>query len=170
MSPDYVVACPEFNARFLTRVRELGLDAADAAQIKPGFSPLEYRWAALAVRKKSKAKPDASDVTVSLEREIRIEDAAVALPSDPGLYLFTGPELPLFVNHADDLRSQLGHHLELAGTALIPEWLLGQSGPVSRLSYVALPSIRPDRLREYRITSIARFRPWLNLIDLEGAA
>lgn len=44
------------------------------------------------------------------------------------------------------------------------------TGTGSGKSMAYLPGMKPDRLREVRITSVARYRPWLNLLDLEGTA
>ena len=156
---DEILCHPELAARF---------DAL-AATIKPGLSPLEYRWVALGLRKKGKANPDADDLSGSLDRELSLDDALNDAPTEPGLYLFSGPDLPIFVNHTNNLRSQLRHHVEASGQQLVPDWLLPQSGPVTRVNYISLPSINNDRLQEFRITTIACHRPWLNLLDVTGA-
>jgi hypothetical protein len=157
---DEILCNPEYAARFDTLV----------ARIKPGFKPLEYRWAALSLRKKGKANPAPNDLSVGLERQVPLVEARKNTPEGPGLYLIRSADRAVFVNHTADLHGQLKRHLEIAGDTLIPGWLLDPVSPADRLSYVCLPGVSADRLREYRITTIAQYRPWLNLLDLEGAA
>jgi hypothetical protein len=244
-SPDYVVACPDANARFLQRARKLGVGGADAdinhllldarkasklkghpteieyrlsaefdpyvfasewairhvqrlllgetdrlvtlddilcdpsraarfdeivARIKPGFAKLDYRWAALAMRKKSKSKPAPKSLKVDLERQMTLGEMLDGIPSGPGLYMIGSTSNALYVNHAEDLRDQIDRHKELAGDQLVPEWLLENKRAVAGLTYTHLAGIQTDRLKEVRITIVAKYRPWLNLLDLEGAA
>jgi site-specific DNA-methyltransferase (adenine-specific) len=157
---DEILCNPDYATRF---------DAL-AARIKPGFTPLEYRWAALGLRKKGKTKPEPQDLTVSLECLIPLGEALQKSPSGPGLYLIGAADQPLYVNHTDDLQAQLRRHVEIAGDRLVPDWLLDKVGPPEKLSYTCFPQISPDRLREYRITAIARYRPWLNLLETAGIA
>jgi site-specific DNA-methyltransferase (adenine-specific) len=156
---DEILCNPEYAARFDALV----------ARIKPGFNPLEYRWAALSLRKKGKAKPAPSDLTVGLERQIPLAEAHQDMPAGPGLYLIRAADQPLYVNHTDDLHAQLQRHAEIAGDLLVPSWLLDKVGTPENLSYAYFPKVAPTRLREYRITTIAQYRPWLNLLDAEGA-
>ncbi len=244
-SPDYVVACPEANIRFLKRVRQLGAPGADAdinrtllnarkagklkgkptekeyrlppefesfifasewavrylqrqlvketnqlialddllvdpvlaarfdeivARLKGGFKPLVGRWAALGLRKKAKSKLAPTDLKVSLERQVPLAELPGQLPSEGGLYLIRADEEAIYINHTDNLRAQFERHRESAGDQIVPDWLMEGKGRVTGVSFVCLPRARPERLRETRINGIAMFRPWLNLLDLDGAA
>lgn len=69
-------------------------------------------------------------------------------------------------------KTQRGHQPRLESVAKCLDVLprcLGKT-LADRLSYLYLPSVSTDRLREYRITSIALYWPWLNLLNLDGAA
>ncbi len=241
-SPDYVVACPEANARFLERARRLGVAAADveinlallnarkanklkgmpttnvynlpghvrpymfagewslrhlqrqlrdeigpvaldrllcdpslaarfdeiAMRVKPGFAPLEYRWAALDIRKRSPRKP--ADRDVPFDRRLTLDNLLGEVPHEPGLYLIRSKDQPLYVNQAPDLHSQLGCHKEVAGQLLIPDWLLEGVAPAESLSLSVLAGAGADRLLGARASGIDRFKPWLNLLELEGVA
>jgi hypothetical protein len=244
-SPDYAVACPEANARFLQRARQLGVGGREAdinrlllnarkasklkgqpsekeyrlsseyepwifasewamrhlqrllvkesdrlvalddilcdparaarfdevvARIKPGFAKLDYRWAALGMRKKGKSTPAARDLKVRLERQMTFDDALGGAPHGPGLYLIRCATGAVYVNHATDLRDQIDRHTKLSGEELIPNWLTEGFGRPSGMSYAYLAGITTDKLREVRISGVAEYRPWLNLLDLEGAA
>jgi hypothetical protein len=157
---DEILCNPGYAARFDALV----------VRVKPGFKPLEYRWAALSLRKKGKAKPTPNDLSVGLERRVPLVDARQNMPEGPGLYLICSADQPLYVNHTANLHGQLQRHAEIAGDLLVPAWLLDKVGAVENLSYVYLPNVAPDRLREYRVTAIARYRPWLNLLDLACGA
>jgi site-specific DNA-methyltransferase (adenine-specific) len=139
-----------------------------AARIKPGFTPLDYRWAALSLRKKGKAKPEPQDLTVALDCSIPLGKVLEQSFSGPALYLIAAADRPLYVNDTDNLHEQLRRHAEIAGDRLVPDWLLDKVRPADTLSYTDFPQIDPDRLREYRITAIARYRPWLNLLETAG--
>jgi hypothetical protein len=154
---DEILCNPDYVTRF---------DAL-AARIKPGFRPLEYRWVALSF-KKGKAEPEPQDLTVALERSIPLGKVLEQSFSGAALYLIAATDRPLYVNDTDNLHEQLRRHAEIAGDRLVPDWLLDKVRPPDTLSYADFPQIDPDRLREYRITAIARYRPWLNLLDTAG--
>jgi hypothetical protein len=244
-SVDYVIACPEMNTRFLTRVRELGAVGRDievnlrllnarkagrlkgartgrsfrlppvfepwvfvsewatrhlqrllvretdrlvaldeilcnpefaarfdelAKRIKAGFSSLEYRWGALGLRKKGKARPDARTLKIEMDQAIPVEEALRSALNEAGLYLLRAGDRSVFINAVPDLRNQLRRHLDLAGKGLVPEWLMDEVGEVDTVACVYLAGATQDILKEVRITSVASCRPWLNLLDLEGTA
>jgi hypothetical protein len=246
MSADYVIACPEANARFLGAARELGERAEPrrinqalinarkagklsgepsegqyrlprevepyafvcewavrhlqrnllkeidrsvaldellcnpewagrfdelAARIKPGFEPLEYRWAALGMRKKSKTRPDDASLQIPMQRQMTLwELLEPDLPVGAGVYLISSHERPLYVNQALDLHDQVGRHREVAGQALVPDWLLEGVGRPEELSYTYLQGWHLRRLQELRSVKVTELQPWLNLLDTDEVA
>lgn len=245
-SPDYVIAAPDLNPRFLSRARELGVESPDAevnlmlygarkasklkydpttkeyrlprqvlpfvfasewairhlqrelltaanhepslddilcnpelasrfdavaARIKPGFSPLEYRWAALGLRKTGRQTAGELSIGFPLNQQLPLFDLDPAdVPATPGLYLIQAEEKPLYVNATDDLRAQVLRHRDCAGQILVPDWLSAARGTPTRLSFAALYGADIKRLKEARIRHVADLQPWLNLLDLPGAA
>ncbi len=90
-----------------------------AARIAPGFSPFQYRWAALSVRK------DASLGNGLLDRiravlapgAVKISEVS-ALPARPGHYLITATGTPFFVGFATSLRASPLLEVDRLGAAL----------------------------------------------------
>ena len=156
---DEILCDPTYAARFDELV----------ARIKPGFSPLEYRWAALGLRKQSRQSPDESAVSLPLNTQLLLDGFDPKdLPELPGLYLIAAPDRSLYVHETDNLRDQMTRHLDTAGEALVPDWLLTGAVTPGRVAYTVLSD--RNKLREARIRSVTELQPWLNLIDLPGAA
>jgi predicted GIY-YIG superfamily endonuclease len=128
----------EIAVRFLERRDEISLDQIicdpdrvtefdDVAQrIAPGYSPLQYRWAALGLRKAKKLEPElvgriAPPIHVTNLRvsEIASED----LPVSQGLYLFFAADQLLYVGETENLRKRLKKHLEHSDNKGLARWI-----------------------------------------------
>jgi predicted GIY-YIG superfamily endonuclease len=128
----------EIAVRFLERRDEISLDkiicdpdkAAEfdevAQRIAPGFSPLQYRWAALGLRKAKKLEPElvgriAPPVDVV---NIRVNDIVPdQLPVSQGLYLFIAADQLLYVGETENLRKRLKKHLEHSDNKGLARWI-----------------------------------------------
>jgi site-specific DNA-methyltransferase (adenine-specific) len=142
-----------------------------AVRIKPGFEPIDYRWAALAMRKKGRNKPLEKAVEMPLQRQLTLDGLFGSdLPADPGLYLIQCGERSLYLNWAESLAKQMERHREVAGEELVCPWLLEGVGRADQLRYTALRGLRERELQEMRITQVARLEPWLNMLDIGEAA
>lgn len=160
-SLDDILCNPELASRF---------DAV-AARIKPGFAPLEYRWAALGLRKTGRQTAGELSIGFPLNQQLPLFDLDPAdVPATPGLYLIQAEDKPLYVNATDDLRAQVIRHRDCGGQVLVPDWLSAARGTPTRLSFAALYGGDVKRLKEARIRHVADLQPWLNLLDLPGAA
>lgn len=97
-----------------------------AAEILPGFSPLAYRWAALALRKIRKLRPE---IAARIAPAVRVERFVVttmdseALPDEQGLYIFTSGSEVLYVGEAINLRKRLRKHLDHSDNKGLARWL-----------------------------------------------
>jgi site-specific DNA-methyltransferase (adenine-specific) len=87
-----------------------------ARSLAPGFTSLQYRWAALTLRKKSKVARVRSEffTTLSLDafalhRQLRSWKTEEDLPASPGLYLITGHSRQkiAYVGSALDMKKRL---------------------------------------------------------------
>ncbi len=96
-----------------------------AEQLAPGFKPLEYRWAALKLRKEAKYARSRAGVLESPKslhmqfgEKCSLGDVKTTeLPAEPGLYLLSGTTTDrLYVGETLDLRSRLtfGQHQKQA--------------------------------------------------------
>lgn len=140
-----------------------------AARIKPGFSPLEYRWAALGPRKQSRQTPDKASVSPPLNTQLLLDGFdPTNLPELPGLYLIRAPYQPLYVHETENLRDQMTRHLDTAGETLVPDWLLTGIVTPAHVAFTVLSD--RNKLHEARVCSVTELQPWLNLTDLPSTA
>lgn len=97
-----------------------------AARICSGYTPLQYRWAALNLRKKRGLKPERfSHVCPPVQvMNVRIEELATpTIPVAQGLYLFFSEEETLYVGESTNLRKRLSKHLEHSDNKGLARWL-----------------------------------------------
>lgn len=128
----------EIAARFLERRDGISLDriichpdkAAEfdevAARIAPGYSPLQYRWAALGLRKKKRLSPEITGRIVPPEDVINIPISEVVpdeLPLSQGIYLFISTDQLLYVGETENLRKRLKKHLEHSDNKGLARWI-----------------------------------------------
>ena len=67
------------------------------------ISPLEYRWAALGLRKQSRQTPDDAALDLRMGQQLLLDDFDPAeLPELPGLYLIEAPGRSLYVHETDN--------------------------------------------------------------------
>lgn len=142
-----------------------------AARIKPGFEPIDYRWAALSIRKRGRSKPEPETLELPMHRQLSLEEWLTPdIPAGAGLYLIFANDKPLYVNWTRDLAEQIARHREVGGEEMTPHWLLNGVGRANRLTVASYPLRDPDQLQEMRIAQVATLAPWLNLLDLGDVA
>lgn len=86
-----------------------------AASISPGFIPLNYRWAALSLRKQRELIPEVAARLIRPEVVKLIElggEIPDDIPNQPGVYKFIDSEsnVTLYVGEASKLRKRLRQH------------------------------------------------------------
>lgn len=139
------------------------LDEA-AARLAPGFSPLEYRWTALGLRKARRLAADAEDVPLSrfeqmgTARSIRLSK----VPETQGLYLFRSEAQMLFVGHTANLRHRMDRHFEFGGKGGLPDWLTGNPRALE-LSILPMPSVDLCERQRAELGAIRVLKPVFNL-------
>ena len=134
---DYRFAA-EMAIRFLERRDGISLDsiicdprlAAEfdtyAARIAPGYSPLQYRWAALNLRKASRLKPEllarvAPPLAIAIHRVKEIDLAKI--PAQQGLYIFFMSSGALYIGEAENLFKRLKKHLDHSDNKGLARWM-----------------------------------------------
>ena len=128
----------EIAARFLERRDGISLDriicdprrAAEfdkiAQRIAPGYLPVQYRYAALGLRKANRFKPElvgriAPPTSVI---NLRVNDAVPhQLPASQGVYLFFDADQLLYVGETENLRKRLTKHLEHSDNKGLARWI-----------------------------------------------
>jgi hypothetical protein len=123
---DYLFAA-EMAGRCLERKHQTTLDrvlcdpalAAEfdetASRIAPGYTPLQYRWAALRLRKTNRLKPELLGriIVTQVIGPLSISNLKLSqIPNEPGLYLLTTRDRVLYIGEAQNLRVRSKKHLD----------------------------------------------------------
>jgi site-specific DNA-methyltransferase (adenine-specific) len=89
-----------------------------AARFAPGFSPFQYRWAALAIRKRAKQARTLATSRLSGWRQKRLpprrplEKCLSDRYAEPGVYLLFAEQEPLYVGETENVSHRIEHVLE----------------------------------------------------------
>jgi len=169
----------EIAVRFLERRDQVTLDQilcdpgratefdGIASSIAPGFSPFQYRWAALNLRKRKKLRPELLGKVVAAESVItgRVEDLdAARIPARPGLYLFIEPTRVLYVGECQSLRKRITKHLDHSDNRGLAHWLWQHGSTNLHVEYHVLPAGTSVRVRKALEAELIRSRkPILNV-------
>jgi site-specific DNA-methyltransferase (adenine-specific) len=163
-SLDHVLCDPFAVARFDELARSLA----------PGFTSLEYRWAALRLRKDARlwrrwSKEFSKKLLPKKPRRIPLDKAAIAeLDDAPGVYLLSmvtrkSPDPPpVYVGETSNLADR-GARTACARSAL--DQFLPNPGKW-QLDFFLLPDLPQDARRGLQSQLIARHQPALNYLDL----
>ena len=122
-----------------------------AQQIAPGFTPLQYRWAALSLRKNSGLRPEllARVVTVeSVQRSNIAELDLSKLPDAQSVYLFYCSTKVLYVGETTGLQSRIRKHREHSDNKGLARWIWEAHDEPLFVEYHILPSNTPTRVRK----------------------
>jgi site-specific DNA-methyltransferase (adenine-specific) len=151
VSLDDIICDPE-------RARELDVMAS---RISPGFSSVEYRWAALNLRKASRLKPEILGRVVQAQAvqtfQLSDLDVSLILPR-PGLYIFYSCECVLYVGEAENLNNRIRKHLEHSDNKGLARWMWEEGKAKLSLEIHTLPQGTPTRVRRALETELIRSR------------
>jgi hypothetical protein len=136
-----------------------------AARLAPGFTPLEYRWGALKLRKEAKtARARAEHLSPGLFRKETSLDQldCSQLPAESGLYLLSGSGgKPIYVGEALNLRSRLA--TKFGGEEQRQQWRAWS--PEITLRFFPVDGT-PTDLLAYLCLTLRTHKSRLNLRDL----
>jgi GIY-YIG catalytic domain-containing protein len=163
----------EIAARFLERRDGLSLDAiiSDpahalefdelAARIAPGYGPVDYRWAALNLRKSRRLKPEIIGRALPAEEirlwEIRDIDLS-KLPDRQGLYVFLSSKDALYVGEAENLQNRIRKHLDHSDNRGLARWLWQEGGDAMHIEVHVLAATISTRVRRALEMELIRSR------------
>jgi hypothetical protein len=162
ISLDKIICDPDLASEFDTI----------ATRLAPGFTPLDYRWVALGVRKAAGrysikahelALPDFDILGPS--NSIRTS----RLPSKQGLYLFRCENESIFVGETDDLRRRIERHFNFGGRSGVPNWLYDPGSRPISLGIVPTPDLTPVERKIMELGVVNSFTPLLNYIGCRVA-
>jgi hypothetical protein len=153
----------EIAIRFLERRDQRSLDtilcdperAAEfdkvAAEIAPGYSSFQYRWAALNLRKTRRLKPELLGKVVKAEAVVTCGASDLVIehvPAQSGLYILFQPQEVLYVGECQNLRKRLAKHLDHSDNKSLARWLWEHGISDLHVEYHVLPSGVATRVRK----------------------
>lgn len=157
VSLDKIICDPDFAAEF----------DKIADRLAPGFSPLDYRWVALGVRKASgryASKAKEAQVLSFTDFVSTLSVKASSIPTDQGVYLFRCEDESLFVGETDNLRQCIERHFDTSGQQGLPDWLYERGSRVINLSFVPTPEISPTERKIVELGAVNRLTPCFNYL------
>jgi hypothetical protein len=152
----------EVAARFLENQRRLTVDqvicdpaiAAEfdalASRIAPGYTSLQYRWAALNLRKSKRLRPEAvSHIVPSTSAELGPVDSLdlTHVPASQGIYIFYSGTAALYIGETTSLRKRIGKHLDHSDNKGLARWLWDNGFTQVYLEIRILPDTTSQRVR-----------------------
>ena len=163
----------EIAARFLERRDGVSLDAIVcdpllageldrlASAIAPGFSSLQYRWAALNLRKKKKLQPELLTRILPPEQIAGFAVSTLSLtdiPARQGLYLFHTQSTPLYAGEAESLQARIRKHLAHSDNKGLARWLWENAEEPLFLEIQIYPDATETRVRKALELELIRSR------------
>jgi len=171
----------EMAARFLERKHDTTLDDIIcnpeitfefdmlAARISPGFSPFQYRWAALNIRKAKGFQPELTSRVIEPEE---IHTAPIngldieQIPKRQGLYLLYQPTHMLYIGETKHLHRRIAKHLEHSDNKGVAHWLWEHGTADLFLEYHVLPLGTSKRVR--RVLELELIRSRKPVFNIQG--
>jgi hypothetical protein len=143
-----------------------------AGQLASGFTPLEYRWLALGLRKARRLAPNTQLVELPKLEEIGSTKVirASQLPTDQGLYLFRCADDAVFLGETDNLRHRIERHFEAGGEKGLPDWLYDPGRKAMQLEVAPLPGVKSATRKAMELKAIRELRPIFNYLYPAHAA
>jgi site-specific DNA-methyltransferase (adenine-specific) len=164
----------EIAARFMERQLGISLDLIlcdpelarqfdeMAQRISPGFTSLQYRYAALNLRKVKKLQPELVSRVASrplLVQSWPMNDFDIELvPVNQGLYLLYDSNELLYVGESDNLRSRLKKHLDHSDNKGFARWLWDTGSDALNIEVHVLKADTPARTRKALELELIRSR------------
>lgn len=129
--------------------------------IVPGFTPLQYRWAALNLRKSKQLTPEILGRVIQSEQVLsfRVDGLSISeIPDSQGLYIFYDAPKTLYVGEASNLKLRLKKHLGHSDNPGLARWLWEHGAGGVLLEVHVLPEATPKSHRKALETELIRSR------------
>jgi site-specific DNA-methyltransferase (adenine-specific) len=138
-----------------------------AQSFAPGYTPLEYRWSALQIRKQAKLARSRGASLVPpkhLGAVSGIDELDLGrVPPGPGVYLLRGDPDMLYVGETLDLHKRLASQF---GDGQKPLW--SQFSPILSLQFFRTETL-PTEMLSWQSCLVEKFKPSLNFRELRSA-
>lgn len=132
-----------------------------AAAIAPGFSSLEYRWAALRLRKSNRLKPEILGRVVQakvLGPMAATDIDLTEVPDQQGIYLLSSRENVLYIGEAKNLRMRLKKHLDHSDNKFLARYMWEFGTADLLIEYHILPPTTRTDVRKAMELELIRSR------------
>ncbi|MEZ6129533.1 MAG: GIY-YIG nuclease family protein [Planctomycetaceae bacterium] len=168
----------EMAIRFMERKHAVSLDsvicdpalAAEfdllAGSICPGFTVLQYRWAALGLRKARSLQPEIAARILPPETLLHLKVADLRITTVPqrqGLYLFFDTDTCLYVGETENLFRRLKKHLDHADNKGLARWMWEQGMDNLNLEIQVLPDVSTQIRKALELELIRSRKPVFNV-------
>ena len=137
-----------------------------ASRLAPGFSPLQYRWAALGLRKAGRLGGEAGEIDGMPELDPLGKVATLRLGKVPevgGLYLFSSEDERVFLGQTDNLRHRMDRHMEVSASHGLPDWLWDTEKKPLQIWVAGLPEVTRSIRQKMEVLLVRMWKPLLNL-------
>jgi hypothetical protein len=138
-----------------------------AESISPEFSSLQYRWAALNLRKASRLSPE---LLARIAPPCEVHSLSIiglsldAVPNAQGLYLLHTRETSLYIGEAENLRNRIRKHLDHSDNKGLARWIWDQGTAELFLELQILPADTTQKVRRALERELIRSRkPTFNI-------
>ena len=134
-----------------------------AKRLAPGFTPLEYRWVALGLRKAGRLQNQKAAELGS--PELRVVSSVPrlkvsSLPRTEGLYMFASGADPVFLGQTDNLRHRIERHMDVSNSCGLPDWLWDKGA--LDVALVETPGVTRAERQSAELLLVKRLHPVLN--------
>jgi hypothetical protein len=132
-----------------------------ASRITPGFTSLQYRWAALNLRKRKRLQPEllAHVVVPTAVQVSRIDELDLEkLPLEQGIYIFFTSKETLYVGECENLRLRIRKHLDHSDIRAVAHHFWKHGTAEVLLEIRALPNSTTTRIRRALETELIESR------------
>lgn len=148
---DEILCDPELAAEF----------DKTAAAISPGFTSLQYRWAALNLRKARRLVPELlarvappKHVSKHLVTSLKLMD----VPDEQGLYLLFVKDSCLYIGEAENLRNRIRKHLDHSDNKGLARWMWDEGTDQLFLELQVLDATTTQKVRRALEQELIRSR------------
>jgi site-specific DNA-methyltransferase (adenine-specific) len=164
----------ELAVRFLQNEKSVSLDRIIcdpelaeefdeyAAKLSPGFSALQYRWAAFGLRKAGRLQ-NVPDKRPEWEHIGRVSSLRLKkIPEIGGLYLFTSDQQRIFIGQTDNLHHRVEKHMEVSSSKGLPIWLWNTKRHPLEIEVASMPNITRSLRQAMELLLVKEWKPLLN--------
>ena len=168
----------ELAVRYLQETQDVSLDQIIcdpdiakefdkyAEKLAPGFNPLEYRWAALGLRKAGRLGKIGENVerVPKIGPFMSVDSIRIGnLPKESGLYMFRSENQPVFLSQTDNLQHRIERHMEVSESRGLPRWLWDVEKQPLTIGVTELPGVQRSIRQAMEVLLVREWRPILNL-------